>query len=61
MSNPFGYDLAFLVAGLGISAAGTVASVMLWRRSWLVLAVPLVTLPIGVLLGVAWGVANWGG
>ena len=62
MPDPFAYDLAFLVAGLAVSAGGTVASVILWlRRSWLVPVVPLVTLPIGVILGAAWGVANWGG
>lgn len=62
MPDPLAYDLAFLIGGLVVSTAGTVLSVVLWmRRSWLVLACPIVTLPIGVVLGAAWGAANWGG
>ena len=60
--DPFALDLAFLLAGLGVSIAGTIASGLLWRRrSWFVLVAPLVAVPIAILLGAAWGVANWGG
>jgi hypothetical protein len=52
-------DLGLIAVGVGVTA--TIGAARLWaRRSWLILAIPAVLLPVGATIAWQYALRNWG-